>query len=212
VPYLVAALVAGALGAIEQYNRLQTRLTRGDYAWAFWAMRIVLEMAIGFAAMAIAIAAKPSLEHDLLAWIAAGAAGPIAVRTRIIDIGVGSTARPVGLATAYEPVRDWIAARIDDIGAAAQSKWITEELLPVLAKEGKPPKEVGDRLVRWCEGSERFSKVAVGDQRAFVRKTLGSKDSDDIKRELLVLKAIELKAFRVLRDLRKTCGDTSPKP
>jgi hypothetical protein len=205
VPYVVAALIAGALGAIEQYNRLQTKPTRADYAWAFWILRVGLEMGIGIAAISIAIAAKGSLSQQPLAWIAAGAAGPVAVRTRIIDIGAGSSARPVGLASAYEPIRDWIAQRIDDIGAAAQSRWLTEELLPTLSKYEKPPKEVADRLARWCEGSQRFSKVGVGEQRAFIRKTLGSHQDDDIKRELLVLRAVELQAYRVLRDLRRAC-------
>lgn len=203
--YAVAALVAGALGALEQYNRLQSKLTKHDYAWAFWLLRIALEVVIGLLAMRIAISAKPAYEHQAFAWIVAGASGPALVRSRIIDVGPPGSTKPAGLAAAYEPFRDWIAARLDDIGAAAQSLWLNEELLPTLARHNKEPLDIANRLMRWVEGSERFTPVATSRQRAWVRKTLRDSQPADIKREQLVIRAVELKAYRVLRDLRRSC-------
>jgi hypothetical protein len=206
VGYVVAGLVAGVLGAVEQYNRLsKAKPTRRDRAWLYWTLRILLEMAIGVAAFRIAVLAKSSLEAQPLAWVAAGAAGPTLVRTRIIDLGEPDTAKPLGIAAAYEPIRDWIADRLDDISAAAQSRWLTEELLPLLNRCNTPPKEIAERLMRWVEGSRRFSKVEAHDQRTFVEQTLAGTQPEDIKRELLVRRGVELRAYRVLRDLKRSC-------
>jgi hypothetical protein len=195
------------LGLIEQYNRLEARPTTADHALLFWGMRVLLEVGVGVASIGIAKAADSSLGSEPLAWVAAGAAGPIVVRARIMDIGTGGSAQPIGLAAFYEPVRDWIARQIDDIGAATQSKWLTEELLPTLSKSGVPPTDVAGRISRWFEGSGRFSKLDELHEQEFIHKTLKSRQDDDIKRELLVLRAINLGAYRVLRDLRRACRD-----
>ncbi len=171
----------------------------------FWGLRVLLEVGVGVASIGIAQAVDSSLSNEPLAWVAAGAAGPIVVRARIMDIGTGRSAQPIGLAAFYEPVRDWIAKQIDDIGAAKQSKWLTEELLPTLSMNGVTPHEVAGRISRWFEGSGRFSKLDELHEQEFIHKTLKSRQPDDIKREMLVLRAVKLGAYRVLRDLRRAC-------
>jgi hypothetical protein len=205
VPYVVAACVAGALGALEQYNRLRSRPTWADHAWALWTLRIVLEAGIGVAALGIIEAATPNVVENPLVWVAAGAAGPAAVRLRIIDVGVRENATPIGLAAAYEPVRDWLARQLDDISASAQSRWLYTELLPALDQRQVPPETIGARVLHWIEGSERFTKIQEVDERDYVKATLAADEADSLKRELIVLRALKLGAYRVLRDLHEAC-------
>lgn len=174
-------------------------------------MRVALEGGIGILALVIVNVAKPSaVNASPLVWIAAGAAGPAVVRARLMDLGAGSSTKPVGFATAYEPARDWIALRIDDIGATVQSRWIATELLPEFSRAVLPPKDIGDRLQYWYRGSSRFSAREEGEHDKFIAKTLAGSQSDDIKRELIVRRAIEIGAYRILNDLRKHCNVAPP--
>ncbi len=207
LPYLVAGLTAGALGALEQYKRLKTPVTKVDYAWAWWVGRVVLEILIGLAAMLVLKKADASIVERFrpLGWFVVGAAGPAVARLRIIDVGSGDAPSPFGVATIYEPLRDWIAKQIDDIGAAAQTRNVKEVMLPLFNRTGVAPKEISDRYTIWMESSERFSTVQQLQEREYIKETLDGSEPAHVQRELLVLRALKLGAYRVLRDLRQSC-------
>jgi hypothetical protein len=207
VPYLVAGTTAGTLGALEQYKRLKTPITSADYAWAFWVLRVFLEVGIGLAAMLILKAADAGTaeEYPPLAWIIAGAAGPAIARIRIIDLGSSDDPTPFGLAAFYEPVRDWIAKQLDDIGAAALTRQVREDLLPLFNRAEVPPKDIGAHYMLWMQCSDRFSGFEEVDEQKYIDSTLTGSDPVHVQREVLVLRAVKLGAHRVLRDLRRSC-------
>lgn len=195
---------------MEQYKLLKTPITKADRAWMFWALRVLLEVGIGLAAMLILKAADAATveKYQPLAWIVVGTAGPAVARLRIIDVGSGDDPTPFGLAAFYEPIRDWIAKQLDDIGAAALSRRVKEDLLPLFNRTDVVPKDISDRYMLWMENSDRFSKLDELQEQEYIDNTLGGSQPAHIQREVLVLRAVKLGAHRVLRDLKKSCdGD-----
>ena len=104
-------------------------------------------------------------------------------RLRIIDVGSGDDPSPFGVATIYEPLRDWIAKQIDDIGAAAQTRNVKEVLLPLFNRTGVVPKEISDRYTIWMESSERFSTVQQLQEREYIKETLDGSEPAHVQRE-----------------------------
>jgi hypothetical protein len=200
-------LVAGLLGGLEQAKRLKTPITKADRAWLFWLLRLLLEVGIGVLAMLIlkALDATDVEKYRPAGWIVVGAAGPTVARLRIIDVGSADDPTPFGLAAFYEPVRDAIAKQLDDIGAAALARHVKEDLLPLIHRAEVEPKDISDRYTIWMRGSDRFDKLAEYEELKFIETTLDGSQAANVQRELLVYRALDLGAHRVLRDLRRSC-------
>jgi hypothetical protein len=199
--YLVAAGVAALLGGVEQYNSLRTRLTRAEHALLLWGARVLLEAGIGAAGWAIISHAEPAWKHDVLAWIAAGATGPALARARVIDFGEKERATPIGLAMVYEPLRDLISKALKDIGSNAEIDWLYEEVIPGLNRATVPPRLIGDRTKHWIKTCGRFDEPEIVAESNFIEDTLDEAQSDDLRRELIVLRAANLGAYRLVRRL-----------
>lgn len=168
---------------------------------------MLLEVGIGLAAMLIAKATDATLvgRYPPLVWIVVGTAGPAIARMRIIDVGSGDDPKPFGLAAFYEPLRDLVAKQLDDIGAAALSRHVKEDLLPLFNRAEVAPKDIGDRYMLWMKTSSQFDQFDASQEQEYIEKTLNGTQPEHIQREVLVLRAVELGAHRVLRDLKASC-------
>lgn len=205
--FLLAAVVAALLAFIEVRSRLASRPTWRGGASAWWVGRLGLEALIGaLAAAAVELATDVQWPEDLPSWIPSGLAGglggPAFVRLTVATLGKGEEEKPVGLATFYEPVRNFFETALDDIGASEQTKWLHDRCLPALRQRNVPPDSVGDRLKTYVKALTRLSAAEKATELKFIEDTLNDTTAtDDDKIEALLLRALALRAFRMIDSL-----------
>jgi hypothetical protein len=181
---------------------LQSRLTLGAGALKWWVARLTLEGGVGAAAFAAvdgAIAA--AWAGEVGGWVIAGGAGPAVARMRVVTIGKGEDARPLGIATVYEPLRDYIENEIDDIGATQESVWLYQTVLPTLKAKGTSPQNVADRLSTYVLSRSRLTEAEKTAERDFIAQTLADSSPPDDKVSALILRARRLRAYKLIRSL-----------
>ena len=209
LPYAVAVVVGALIAGAEQANRLGARFTHRNYAWLWWLLRVLLDGAVGAAAVWLLHGVIRGFDN-LLGWTVAGACGSAFVRLRILEWGRGDEARPVGIATAYEPVRALIEEQIDKRSAECQTEWINYTLLPALERAQTPPARLADFLIDYLKAS-RLGARKVDDEKTYIVRVRDGGETDKIKRERLVRHAVSLRAFRLLKRFQQlTEGEREP--
>jgi hypothetical protein len=195
-PYVVAGAVALLIGGVEQADRLRSPPTLRNRAVFWWGWRLLLEFGIGVVAVAIIRASDETLGHHPLTWVAAGAVGPAAARLRVADL----EKRPIGVATAYEPLRGFIEGRLDKRSAEQLTSWLNMKILPRLLRANPEPTTFAEYVIDYVNG--------LGTMEAPVRRTeitwLQGVPKDETLSPAGQLQtlarhiAIELRAYRVL--------------
>jgi hypothetical protein len=210
--YVVAGLVAALLAGLELRTRLRTRFTLTGAAWAWWLARLGLEFGIGALAYGLVdVAADGPWSEGVYTWIAAGAAGPAAVRLRVVELGRGESAQPFGLASVYDPVRGFLEEQLDDIGAEQQSRWIHHDVLPRLRDAVDGPAHVANRLREYIGGLRRLTDAERLAERQHIDQVVSDAGTTpDEKLELLVLRACQIRAFRTVKGLIDECDPSKP--
>lgn len=153
------AVVAGALAGVLAYLELQA-CKRRPLAWraSHWiAMRLGADAAAGFLAYGLVRLAFGQLAWMTPSWSAllAGLVGPAILRSQLSLLGAGDET-VVGPATAFRRLQGQADRNIDDIGAAAQAKWMFTEAVPVCS----PPdgfRVLVDRSITYVNGLERLN-------------------------------------------------------
>lgn len=201
--YVVAGLVAALLAAVELRSRLRSAPTAKGGAPLWWSVRLGLE--VGLSAIALGVARGTITQpwaKGLLGAALAGAAGPAVARLQVMTIGKGSHSRPFGLASIYEPLRDFFEDQIDEIGAEQESQLINDVVLPHIKQVGKTPDELGDRLRVFISAlsDRRLGAAAKKRELDFIDATLADKVDDDRKIKVLVLRARQIGAYRTIRN------------
>jgi hypothetical protein len=199
VGYGTAGLIASALAAIELQSRLRSPPTW--HAWAWWVGRLVLEGLAGAAAYWVLQKTTDSdWVESFWGWILAGGAAPVVLRFRWITFGSGDNARPIGLASVYEPIRDMLERQIDDIGATDQAEWIQRRVLPRIQQMS--PQDVAGWLRDYVFGLGRLNLSERAQETEFISNTLTeTNSSEDDKRLAFIHRAIDLGAWRLVRRL-----------
>lgn len=170
----------------------------------WWLARLSLEGAIGLLGVLGVSLATDSTFGSLPEWlalgIAGGVAGPTAVRLAFANIGRGEDKKDVGLALFYDPVRGFIEDQIDDLGAANQSKWITEKTRELLAA-GKTPPDVGTSLATYVDSLARLSDGERLAEKTWIKAVLDEAAYDNqAKVRALLTRAASLRFWAWLRD------------
>lgn len=197
---IIAALLAGALAYVELTSRLRTRLTSRAAQWL--AARFGLEVVGAVAAVLILpFTGDGWWTEGVPAGLIAGVSVPALLRLRLVTLKVGEAELPVGFATAYEPLRNFIERQIDDIGAAEQSRWINRVVLPRLSQLGTAPEELAYSVRTYIAGLTRLSESTQVATSKFIDTTLADNVSDENKLRLLVQKVADLGGQRLLEDL-----------
>jgi hypothetical protein len=94
-------------------------------ALLWWVLRIVLELVVAFAALMVLKDRLPESWPSWLAGATAGASGSVAARSRLLSLAsVQGVERPIGIALAYEPVRNYLQERLLSPGAQRDTTWI----------------------------------------------------------------------------------------
>jgi len=196
---VVAGVTAAILAAVEQYNRLGARPTWRNRAWAWWGARLLLEAAIGVAALALLRSSGIPASEELWGWLAAGASGPAIVRLRVLEVGKGAQERPIGPATLYEPLRGLIEDQIDRRSAEEQALWISRELLPTLERHQPDPADLADLVIDYLRGRRGLDTAQREKEVQYVEGIRDGTQSAQVKRESIARHAAaELGAFRLL--------------
>ncbi len=153
------------------------------------------------------VAADSAWSDGIYTWIVAGAAGPAAVRLRVVELGRGESAQPFGLASVYDPVRSFLEDQLDDIGAERQSRWVHQDVVPRLQAAVVEPAHVGKRLKEYIRGLRRFTDAQKVGERQFIDGVVSdATTTTGEKIETLVLIACRLRAFRTVKGLVDECS------
>jgi hypothetical protein len=201
--YVVACGLAAALAFIEQFNRLEARPPVRQWGWFFWLLRFGLDA--GAAALAVTFTRKNIEGGDtLFGWLAAGAASSAILRSRFIDIGRGAAARRYGISQAYEQIRAFIEDQIDGKAASRQSWWLNQKVFPAVHRSGKSPADCADRLKDYVNGLAKMQPREKQKEVKWLDDVLAGDESDSDKRELIVRRAVLLKAYGVVKDMMKS--------
>lgn len=200
----MAAVTAGIVAAVEQYNRLGARPTLRNQAWVWWGARIFLEMAIGVAAVALLQSTGIPGSNELWGWLTAGASGPAIVRLRVLDIGKGAGERPLGPATVYEPLRGLIEDQIDRRSAEEQALWISRELLPALERKQPDPADLADLVIDYIRGRRGLETDEREREIHYIEEIRDGSQPPHVKREAIARHAAAtLGAFRLLNRFKE---------
>jgi hypothetical protein len=196
----IATLIAAVLAYIELQSRLRTRLTKRAGWWLL--ARLALEVIGAIAAvLLLPLAADGWWTEGPAAGFVAGVSVPALLRLRLVALKIGEGELPIGVATAYEPVRNFIERQIDDIGAAEESRWINAVVLPSLVQSGWTPSRLADRVRTYVRGLTRLSEPNRLAALKYVDTTLADPITDENKIRLLVQKVADLGGHRLLEDL-----------
>lgn len=123
------------------------------------------------------------------------------LRLRLVSLRVGAAEVPIGVATAFEPIRNFFERQIDEIGAAAQSRWLNATVLPHLADAGWLPQQVGDRARIYVEGLTWLAEADRLAAVAYINARLDEKVEPDKIVRAIVQKVVDLRGYRLLDDL-----------
>jgi hypothetical protein len=198
-PYITAAVVAAVVAGVEQYKRLGARPTLENDAWIWWGVRLLLEAGLGLIAVGLFRATHAEASDHFLGWVAAGAAAPAIVRLRFLDYGKGAEARPIGIATAYEPVRDLVEDQLHKRSSERQMVWINAELLPALERDNVDPATLASYAIDYLKGLTHLDPIERQKEIDYIKQIRDSDQEPRIKRETLARHTVhELGAFRVL--------------
>lgn len=196
----IAVVLATMLAYVELRSRLRTRFTSRAVGW--WIARLAIE-AVAAAIFALVL---PNLSDAT--WIdgpaggfAAGIAVPALLRLRLVSLRVGGAEVPIGVATAFEPIRNFFERQIDETGAAAQSRWLNATVLPHLKQAGWTPEQLGDRARTYVEGLTWLAEADRATAVAYIKARLDEDVEPDKMIRAIVQKMVDLRAYRLLDDL-----------
>lgn len=196
----IAVLLATVLAFVELRTRLRTRFTSRAVGW--WVARLAIE-AIAAAVFALIL---PNLTEanwvdGLAGGFAAGISVPALLRLRLVSLRVGGAEVPIGVATAFEPIRNYFERQIDEIGAAAQSRWLNGTVLPHLKKAGWSAEDLGNRARTYVEGLTWFAEADRAAAVAYIKARLDEDVEPDKMIRAIVQKMVDLRAYRLIDDL-----------
>jgi hypothetical protein len=201
VGYAIAAAIAIPVGFLDQFARLKARPTFGGGTLLWWVGRILLECGIAAGALFLAKQLDVKYSDDWYGWVAAGVLGASLAKSHITEIAHGDRAAAYGLINLYEQVRRIFEHQIDDSSATRQSAWIEDTILPAVA--GLKPSEVADRLEHYVEGRGELSEIERGQELSWIDGWRNDALDEQAVRKALVLRAVKLRAWRLLNDLAK---------
>jgi hypothetical protein len=171
----IAALTAVIAGMAELLAGGK-KPAAGSTPWII--LRIIIDATMGMLAYPIVAAAMPRQWGAGLAAVFAGLTGAAVLRTTIsIDSGRGK--KVLSPEHAYRRLQEQINYKIDTLGAAAHSGWVTDYLLPSL--QSMPFEEFAFRTQVYLMVIDKANprKPAKGQQ--FIRELLDSKDNNSNK-------------------------------
>jgi hypothetical protein len=134
----------------------------------------------------------------------AGIAAPALLRLRLVSLKVGEQEIPIGVATAYEPARDYVERQIDDIGAVTEARWLNQIVLPRLQPPEWTPQLIADEVRSYVKGLNRLSEPTRLAELAFIDRVLADGVGDLDKIRLLIQKVVDLGGHRLVDGLIDT--------
>jgi hypothetical protein len=200
VSYAIGGILAAIFGFLELHSRLDSRPTRRAGANRWWTLLLLLEGLSGVA-VAAGLDVGSGASTGVLAGLGSGLAGPAATRLRFVTVGKGESAQPIGLATLIDPLRAELERRIDQCGAAEQTRWINGDVRPAIRDAHLTPQEVADWLGGYITSSislppsERIAEVK------FLQATADDATSYEKKIRTMVLRACYLGAYKAIDKL-----------
>lgn len=197
---ILAGGLAAALCLIELVSSLEKPLSRR--AWHWVTLRLVFEGGWGAIAYAI-FTTTPGLAGISL-WIRAilaGFTGSAILRLQLAVNGKGRS-RAVGPAVAYQYLCSRVDANIDDIGGVAQSRWITDRVLPTL--QFLTVTAVVEQTETYLNNLTRLTEKQRHAITKFIQDTAEEHStSDEQKRRVLVQRIIDEGGRRFIESLVK---------
>jgi hypothetical protein len=213
-------LLAGAIAALLAFIELQSRLTslqpRALNVWGFWTARIGMEVLVAAGAAIVARGAVPSdaaaaFPPWLVVGIAGGLGGPAFVRLTLLTFGKDASATPIGLASFYEPVRNYFERQLDEIGADAQTAWMRQTVIPGLKAQGITPDMLADQLRTYVKSLSRLSSTEQLDIITWIKGTAADTGlTNEQKMETLLFKGLNLGARRNIERLLRMPPTPAP--
>jgi len=204
VAYVIGVIGVIAASALELRSRLRAPWTFRDGAWAWWLLRVGVDGITGaIAVWLLADEAQVDLPPIVLGLAAAGGATSL-LRQSFANVD----GTPIGFKFFYDLVRAASDPEIEGAGAARFNSWKFDVLMPALASAGISAKEVGQRLSGYVTliGSLADQAEVLGQ----ISKILKDAVTEEDKIDALVSKAVELRAFKMLRDLERYAREKRP--
>jgi hypothetical protein len=199
--YAATAVVATSIAIFEVCAHRKSRPMLQGRALLWWGLRIVLELVVAFAALIVLKDRLPEAWPSWLVGATAGVSGSVAARSRLLSLASAQgVERPVGIALAYEPVRNYLQERLLSPGAQRDTTWINHHVLPTLERAGILPEAVADRLLGFVK------RMSMGESKIlFVKAMVNKPDASDHEklRDLLDAACCDLRAFQIVEDLYK---------
>jgi hypothetical protein len=200
IAYIIAAVLAAGLSSIELLSGLKTRPTLREGAWRWWLVRLLLEGGAGALAVFLLNKATHGSWNSLLLALAAGGSTSAVLRLRFTTLGDGT---PLGVALAYDYFRDFFDDQIERCGSENDSKWINDEVLPVLyGAPGVTSAQIGKRLVDFVAGLGHMDDAQRLDEQAAIEKIVKENGTDEkVKIEGVIAVGRRLKAFKTIQNI-----------
>jgi hypothetical protein len=200
IAYSLAAILASALGTVELISQLRTRATLREGAWLWWVIRLLADALAGVLAAALLLALVPDDWSPWVTGLVAGGSAATLLRQQFTTVG----GTPVGIAIAYDYIRDLLDGAIDKCGSENDSKWVNEEFVPALLDAGASPNDVGKRLALYVKGLTKMDDSDRLDWQKTISDTVRDDTTDTrSKLEALVGIGLQLRAFRTLKNLHE---------
>lgn len=110
--------------------------------------------------------------------------------------------KPVGIALAYDFVRNFLDGEIDKCGSENDAKFLNDEVLPGLLAAAIPASDIAKRINDYVVGLTQMENTEKLDLQATIAAIINDRASSERKKiEALVDVARGLKAFRTIRNL-----------
>jgi hypothetical protein len=171
--------------------------------WLF--LRLAFEGSCGSIAYVLtASAAGLDQDSQVIRVVVAGLAGSTILRAQLAVDSKGKS-RAFGPGTFYQRLRKEVDDNIDDIGGVAQSRWITDRVLPTISN--LPLQEIARQAETYFNNLSRFTAKEHESIARFIGETVLEEDTlDEQKRRVLVQRIIDEGGRRFVKSLVKRYG------
>jgi hypothetical protein len=198
----VAAGIAVVISVVELQSSLTKPLSFERAAVGWLVLRLILDASTSAVCLMWVI---PLLDQGQ-PWftgigpaVVAGVGGPVIFRTQLATLKNGKEFGALGFGRIFVQMRKGIDSSLDDVGAVAQSTWVTVVAMPALQRVGL--REMVDHVRMYIQTLDRMTEADKKKHISFVQKVLDDNSSDEEKKRAILQTVLDIGGRRLIKKI-----------
>lgn len=202
VDFCIAGSIAAVIAIVELQSSLTKPLTLHGNAIGWLALRLLMEAGTSVICLQVVIPlvdnGKPWFS-GIGSALVAGFGGPILFRVQLATFRGGKEAGALGFGRIYQRMRKAIDSSLDDVGAVAQSSWLTHVAMPAL--QSIEVNDFAESVKMYVQTLDRMPEGEKKKHVAFVEKIALDNCSDSEKKRAIMQRVLDCGGRRLIKHM-----------